>query len=118
MVEKGQYPLAFSEDGLGSDCGYSLEEFKEHIANIVYLLKKYSNYSVYIADSKWENHNVIYAKEHVGAIIAKKTEPKVYFAINEDNMTAAIWDYLINEIQGMRLKKRESIIKELEDYIN
>ena len=39
---------------------------------------------------------MVYAREDLGAIVAKTSLPPVALAMNEDNMTAAFWDFLMS----------------------
>lgn len=62
---------------------------------------------------------MLYAKEEVGAIVAKTSAPAITFAINETNMTAAFWDYLrvyINSLAEPQLNKKV-VIRRLQSLI-
>jgi hypothetical protein len=41
---------------------------------------------------------MVYAKEDLGAIVAKTSTPPVALAMNKSNMTAAFWDFLTSLI--------------------
>jgi hypothetical protein len=100
------------------DFCYSVSEFKEHLEGILKLLKAYENYHVFLTE-EGEVGNVIYIKENIGALVGKTEPPSVFFAINEDNMTAALWDYLESIIEKAAAKKhnKEFIISKLEAVI-
>lgn len=116
-VEKDGFPLALREVKSGKSYVYTLDEFKDHIRNIIFLLKNYENYSVSLSDLAGDDDSAIYVKEYVGVIIVKASFPQVCFAINEESMTGAIWDYLINKMRKVKLRDRKSVIKKLEEYI-
>ena len=61
---------------------------------IISLLESYENYHVHFIDRPWEDRYTVYAREELGVIIAKTSQPQIVLAINEGNMTAAFWDYL------------------------
>ncbi|SHJ60427.1 hypothetical protein SAMN02745751_02940 [Dethiosulfatibacter aminovorans DSM 17477] len=116
-IEKGELRIAINENESGEAYFYTWEEFREHVLNVIFLLKNYKNYKVCLSKQEENDDSAIYVKEYVGAIIIKTSTPKVYFAINEDNMTGAIWDYLINRTREVKLKDKNGVIERLEDYI-
>jgi hypothetical protein len=62
---------------------------------------------------------MVYAKEDLGAIIAKTSAPSVVLAVNETNLTAAFWDFLSNKIdeKGYQRPNKAEEIKKLKGYI-
>ncbi len=86
---------------------YTRQEYCDHLENIIRLLQKYPHYQVYLADREEIPRALIYVKEDVGVIVAKTTSPAVTFAINESNMTAAIWDYMRIMTQKLSRSKRQ-----------
>ncbi|WP_418791818.1 transcriptional regulator [Phosphitispora sp. TUW77] len=101
-------------DGL-SEVRYTVEDYKEHLKNIIYLLNTYENYNVTIDTSPRRDDYQLYVKEDLGVIVEKITEPHVVFAINEGNMIASFWDY-VNMILMYKPNKK-SVIKQLEEII-
>ena len=80
-----------------------------HLKNIIRLLKTYDNYNVYLMADQEKAVPMIYAKENVGVIFGKTSPPSVVFATNENNMSAAFWEYvsffLHKETKGKSQKK-------------
>lgn len=81
--------------------------------NIIDLLKAYDNYNVVIDRENKVNKYRIYAKEDIGLIVDKTTGPHVVFAINEENMSAAFWDYL-KTMLNENVQDKDSVNKQLE----
>lgn len=89
-----------------------VEKKRRQKRNIILLLQTWVNYHVYIDSSYEQEGFMLYTKEDVGAIVAKTSAPAITFAINENNMTAAFWDYLIgkiNRIDDWQLNKSITI---------
>jgi hypothetical protein len=96
---------------------YHAEEYKDHLKNILNLLSKYDNYNLVINRSAARDNYRLYAKEDLGVIVEKITEPYVVFAINEANMTAAFWDYLNSEF-GKVTRNKQRVINELNGIVD
>jgi len=119
-VKNGEVKVAFSILMNGEATYYTLEEYILHLENIQYLLNTYPNFHVCLIDDIGDNRYMVYAKEDLGAIVAKTSVPPVALGISEANMAAAFWDYLkhiIGEKSYLASDKKESIIQ-LSDYIN
>lgn len=93
-IREGKLKVAFSDTLSTQDVFYTPNELVLHLENIIMLLKKCPSYNVYIDTTNKNEDFMLYAKEDVGAIVAKTSVPKITFAINESNITAAFWDYL------------------------
>ncbi len=94
---------------------YKPEEYRQHLLNIIQLLKNYKNYHVHLTRDKHLEGSMLYIREDVGVLLGKTMPPSVVFAINESNMTVAFWDYinhLINEKSQTKMN-RNRIIAEL-----
>jgi hypothetical protein len=87
------------------DISYTAEDFKAHIINIISMLETYKNYSVHIEENPEDIISVIVAKENLGVLVAKPIKPSVFLAINESNLTVALWDYLNDKIKKQSHKK-------------
>jgi len=119
-IKNGEVKIAFSVLMNGEPTCYTLEEYILHLENIQCYLNTYPNFHVCLKDDIVENRYMVYAKEDMGAIIAKTSLPPVALSISEANMTAAIWDFLkhmIGEKSYLASSKKESI-GQLSDYIN
>lgn len=118
-IIEGRLRIALSDTLSTQDIFYSLDELILHLESIVTLLQTCPNYHIYIDTMNKNESFMLYAKEDVGAIVAKTSAPAITFAINEGNMTAAFWDYLngnINRIVNTQLSK-SATIKRLQSLI-
>jgi hypothetical protein len=125
MIVEGKIKVTFSDILNNEELYYTLDEFIQHLENIIMLIQHNANYHVCInSDNKLEGY-MLYVKEDTGVIVAKTSAPSVIFAINESNMTAGFWDYLSRKIykkKDMNFSKCKSIdslnalIDELKTY--
>ena len=123
-MKEGRLRAALPDTLPRQDVFYTRDELILHLENMVMLLKTYPNYHVYIDTMNKNEGFMLYAKEHVGVIVAKTSTPAITFAINESNMTASFWDYLngsINRPRDPQLNKKavsqrlQALIKQLKD---
>ena len=126
---KGKYSLevpagkkikvAFSEMLLGDTVYYTLEEYILHLEYILLLLEKYENFHVYFTNGETEAQYIVYAREELGAIVAKTSTPPVVLAINEANLATAFWDFLRSMIaeKPYQYPNNKESAKMLADYI-
>lgn len=122
QIQDGQVMLSFSD--LFSDRAVFLtpEEFCRHLKNIIRLLKTFDNYSVCLMSVPGKSIPMIYAKEGVGVIFGKTTPPSVIFATNENNMSAAFWEYVCfflhkeasGSLKKASIEKLEEVVKIIE----
>lgn len=115
-----QIKVASSDMLSGGAAYYTPEEYLLHLEHLVVLLNSYDNFHVYLSPDPKEDMYMVYAKEDIGAIVAKTSAPPVALAINEGNMTAAFWDFLKSMIvENTYLKPNNAeTAKNLTDYIN
>lgn len=73
---------------------YTPGEYYLHLQNILHLLKTYENYHVHLIGRTHLEGSMVCVKEDVGVLVGRTSLPTVIFAINENNMTAAFWDYM------------------------
>ncbi|MBP1925956.1 hypothetical protein J2Z76_001820 [Sedimentibacter acidaminivorans] len=119
-VKSGQVKTAISNIVIKENICYNTEEYILHLENILFLMRNYNNYNVYIQNNNSSvNGYTLYVKEDIGVIIEKTSFPPVIFAINESNMTAAFWDYLDSIVGSINrkntIKKLEKIIADLKN---
>ena len=88
----------------------TLEEIILHFENMIRMLKENRNYNVLLF-SEFPENEILYIKEDVGAIVVKSDFPSIAFAINEQRMVSAFWDYL-NDVKKAR---KEDTIRNLEE---
>lgn len=98
---------------------YTAEEFAGHLKHILELLESYENYHIHIIDKAAEDSFTVYAREELGAIVAKTSQSPLVMAINEGNMTAAFWDFLKSMIEEKtyRSAKNDCSISVLRNYL-
>lgn len=107
-------PLSDMIDGKGI-C-YTKGEFRMHLENVVDLLKKFPNYNVLLNKNNTENI-MLYGKEDIGVMITKCHFPSVVFAISEQNMTSAFWDYLLLAKNKASEHNKKNVISQLNNII-
>ncbi len=111
--------ISFSDMLHGAAAYYTEIEYIEHLENIICLLEKYEKFHIQLIGQSPRNSYMVYAKEDIGTLVARTTAPPVVLAINEDNLTAAFWDYLRNIIDNKinhHAYKKETV-KKLLNYI-
>ena len=91
---------------------YTLNEMIEHLEMMIEKLKNNKNYNV-ILSSVIPRNEIVYVKEDVGTILVKSDFPSIAFAISEQRMVYAFWDYL-NQVKKA---KKEEVIKQLELFV-
>ncbi|KJS87616.1 MAG: hypothetical protein JM58_03655 [Peptococcaceae bacterium BICA1-8] len=108
-IRSGQIMLNFSDIFGDTALFFTQGEFSRHLQNIIRLLKTFDSYNVYLITAPETAGPMIYAKEDVGVIFGKTSPPSVVFATNENNMSAAFWEYvsffLHKEARGKSQKK-------------
>lgn len=92
-VQLGKVKVGMS-DMIGGGAYYTPEEYMLHLEHLVTLLKTCPHFYAHVVKGPQDAPYIVYAREELGAIIAKTSQPPVVLAINESNMTAAFWDYL------------------------
>jgi len=118
-VIKGGVKVSLSDMMSGDTVYYTPEEYINHLENLVCLLDTYENFHVKFIGMEREENYVVYVKEDCGALVAKITAPPVILAIGENNMKAALWDYLISIIdsESSGFRGRDENYKTLTEYI-
>jgi hypothetical protein len=118
-VKNEQVKVSFSDMLIGGATYYTAEEYIEHLEHILHLLKTRENFHVFLTDEELESRYMVYAREEVGAIVAKTSAPAVILAINESNLSAAFWDYLVHLIGDNRYRYPDDAESErkLSEYI-
>ena len=119
-VAAGELKVSLAGMLAGGPAYYTAEEYAVHLENILELLEKYDKFNVRLASGTEKDSYMVLVKEDVGAIVAKTTTPPVALAIAENNMGAALWDYLINITGSTEAlsRSREDSRKKLSDYVS
>lgn len=119
-ILKGSVAVDFSDIFSEIPVYYSPQEYKEHLENVISLLKSHKNYHVHLTNDNHLAGSMVYVKEGVGVLIGKTSPPSVVFAINESNMTAAFWDYLnlILKKEKHNKRSRDKTVAELEALLD
>lgn len=118
-VRSEQIAVAFSDILYGGTVYYTAAEFIQHLESIVSLLKENENFHICLIQKEADTRYMLYVKEEVGAIVAKTSLPPVILAINEENMTAAFWDFLKSFAgeKAYSAPTNQKTVKALSDYI-
>ncbi len=81
----------------GSVAGfYTPDEYRQHLDHVDVLLKRYDNYNVCIEKLECSLGYTLYAKESTGIFVTKTTIPAIVLFIQESNLFAGFWDFLID----------------------
>ncbi len=96
---------------------YRPDEFRMHLENIIALLLRYDNYQFAINKENRDSEYRLYVKEDLGAIVIKTIPPYAVFAINENNLTVAFWDYL-SILYNEKHSDKKRVISELQKIID
>ncbi len=97
-LSAGTVKLALSEMLRGGALCYTAEEYKEHLAAILELMKSFPNYRAYTGNFREQGGYAVYVRDSSGVFIFKTSEPPVVLFMNDGNMVAAFWDYLQGKI--------------------
>ncbi|UWG98631.1 transcriptional regulator [Dehalobacter sp. DCM] len=111
--------VASSDMLSGGSAYYTPQEYVLHLERLVDLLKTYSNFHIYLTSEITEDRYTVYSKEDVGTIVAKTSTPSIILAMNENNMTAAFWDFLkhMTGDNSNRTPDKTETIKKMTSYI-
>ncbi len=117
-VKDGAVKFSMSDMLGGEAVYYTTEEFAAHLEQALSLLATCENYHVYLVNRPTEDRYMVYAREDLGVIVAKTSQPPVVLAINEGNMTAAFWDFLKSIIgeKAYAAPQKNAVIAVLRDY--
>lgn len=99
-----------------TDAAYTLQEYSDHLAYTIHLMKTYPNYHVILLEDSFSSDCTVTIRENVGVLVIKDSAPKVLFAINESRLTAAFLDYTAVLTGKVRLNgtERKAVLKRLE----
>jgi hypothetical protein len=93
-IKNNMVKVSLSDMMNGGSLYYTREEYLEHLEHLVYLAQTYERFHIHLIEGLPESNYTVYAKEDLGAIIAKTSAPPVVLAVSETNMSAAFWDFL------------------------
>ena len=79
---------------IGGGVCYTPEEFLRHLKHLVHLMETFENFRIHLIEYSTDDRYMVYAKEDLGVIIAKTSDPTVVLAMREGNISAAFWDFL------------------------
>ncbi|HHX50019.1 MAG TPA: transcriptional regulator [Clostridia bacterium] len=119
-VKKGKVKVSLSDMMIDDSVYYTQEEYIQHLTHLVHLLKTYETFHIKFIEEAPASNYMVYAKEDLGAIIAKTSPPPVVLAVNETNLTAAFWDFLRHMIgeKDYQSPNNTEEIRMLEEYIH
>lgn len=93
QILAGEVAVNFSDTLSGTSLFYTPDEYLQHLYNIIHLLETYDNFSICFTNDTHLEGVIVYVREDVGVLVVKTLSPSVAFAINENNITAAFWNY-------------------------
>ncbi|HOV43700.1 MAG TPA: hypothetical protein PLE01_07330, partial [Syntrophothermus lipocalidus] len=99
----------------GQETGYSPEDYRQHLENVLCWMDKYPNFHFYFNSQAIPPNMHLAAKSEVGVMVAKSDSPPVIFAFNQPNMTSASYVYLENIVESIptRGRSRKEVAKRL-----
>jgi len=114
----GEVPIELPEAGI--ELFYTPQEYVEHLESVIFFLKKYDNYNLYLAPKTVSKGIFLAVKDQVGVVVFKKDQPVRMFAINHPDMTNAFYCYAEEFINKLPVhgKQREQVIKAIENLID
>ena len=118
-IKNGEVKVALSDLLSGGAVYYTLDEYARHLSAIIELLNKNSRFHIHVIKQPAEERYMVYAREELGVIVGKTSQPPVVLAMNEGNMTAAFWDFL-KSIVGERAYENPdntAAVKILQSYV-
>lgn len=95
LSEKPPYPLPAGM--FYEKIAYEKQQYLAHIARLEELAAQHEKLTLVFRDDI-PLDLFVYAKEHVGVLLAKTDAQMTAFAVGEQNMTAAVWDYLLRKM--------------------
>ena len=118
MLKSGGVKVSMSDMLDGGAVFYTPAEYAVHLEQVIALLASYENYRVVLID-RAEDRFTVYAREELGVIVAKTSQPPVVLAISESNMVAAFWDFLKSMAgeTAWTAADKGAAIRQLEDYV-
>ncbi len=118
-VTAGRVKVALSVMLSGDPVCYTAEEFLLHLEHLVSLLRRFEHFHVCLTKAAADERYIIYAKEDLGVIVAKTSDPPIVLAMREGNMNAAFWDFLQNTLREKSCCERDRgrVLEKLEEYI-
>ena len=118
-VKSGGIKVSMSDMLDGGAVFYTPGEYAAHLEQVIALLASYENYRVVLIDRPAEDRFTVYAREELGVIVAKASQPPMVLAISEGNMVAAFWDYLKSMAgeKAWTAADRGAALERLENYV-
>ena len=119
LLKKGGVKVSMSDMLGGGAVYYTPEEFAIHLERVIALLETYENYRAHLIDRPVEDRYMVYAREELGVIVAKTSQPPVVLAMSEGNMVAAFWDFLKGLVgeKAYTAADKEEAINRLGNYL-
>lgn len=120
LVNRNEVIVSFSDMMNGGALHYTKEEYVKHLEHIAYLLEEHKNFHIKMIEGVIDSAYTVYAKDDIGAIVAKTSSPPIILAINEKNLSSAFWDYLastMGEWDYHHPNDKEEL-KKLKEYIS
>lgn len=118
-VKSGGVKVAMSAILNGGAVYYAPDEYVRHLEHVVELLETRDNFRVHLIQNPAEDRYMVYAREELGVIVAKTSQPPVVLAMNESNMTAAFWDFLRSLVgdRAYRRSDKRAVVSRLREFL-
>lgn len=113
MVKAGAIPFPLCDLCGMPELTYTPAELAEHLQGVIELLRCEEHYHVLLTDRTPENITML-CKDGIGALVFPAIPPTTAFAIKEQSLTSAIWEYLRRQ---STISDKEQTIAALETYI-
>lgn len=110
-IRQGTTPFPMCDLFEKSGLFYTAEEFAAHLDSVIEKLKNNPGYQV-ILSSAIPANEIVFVKEDTGVILVKSDFPSIAFAISEQRMVSAFWDYL--EAIRENANRKPEMIQQLE----
>ncbi len=106
---------------LGHNNAYykDISEFKEHVENVIFMLKNYPNYQCILQDSSLFSNVQIQAKDKCGVFFTKESSILFSFFLSQPTISQVFYQYLQNAVANFSEKylDRNYTIACLEKYL-
>lgn len=97
----------------------SLDDIKDHIRKVIYLLENHKNYQCYLLHETPFHHVQLQTKDTGGVVFTKQSNAIYTFLLTQQNMSRVFYNYLENSISELpkRGLDRQYTINRLKEYL-
>ncbi len=116
QIQANAIPIPMADFMMADDFFYTLDQYKEHLKNVLDISTKNPHYHVIVKDGILPGI-MVNVKEDAGVIIGKTTSPTVVFTSREPNMVSAFWDYLQRHIINAKKNSQPNGLEKIKELI-